>query len=676
MDKKTLSDEALGLLVDRKSAESVGMYDSKLSAERERVIKYYNGELPKRTSPGSSSFVSTDVYDAVEAMKAQLLETFASGNKIARFDPTTDQDVEDAQDATVYTDYVIFQQNDAYRIFGDVIDDGLKARAGVAKVWWEECEDNIEYEFEDQTQEQVMELAGQDDVVDLEAEESAEGSGLYSGKLVRRLNKSQVRIEAVNPEEFGIEPQAKTLSPDTFCVHQTLKTVDELIRAGYDEDKVRAYNVSDDTYLKDHPEVLARFNQIDSGFSDSRTDEDDDMRKVLVTEAYIKCIRKGDEYAKLYKVVRIGSKTLECVEVECLPFVVFVPLPVPHSFYGNNFAARVIPAQNARTVLTRSILDHTAITTNPRLQVLKGGLTNPKELLDNRLGGLVNVTRPDAITPINQANLNPFVFQTLELIKSHNEETTGISSLSQGMNKDAISKQNSQGMVEQLVSLSQTRQKIVARNFANQFLIPLYNLVYGVVLAKEDRQKMIEVNGRWKQVDLSRWKENRAATVSLHLGYGEIEREATTRMQLGQMIAADPELNRMFQAEGRFKMAKDVFALKGIHNALDYLTPPEKLPPPQPDPVQMKQMELEERKIAAQEALAKAANDKVAMQQQVAQQDLMLREMKQQLDAMLARHENERKDADIANKIDVAQRETAILEATPMEAGVASASPR
>jgi hypothetical protein len=90
-----------------------------------------------------------------------------------------------------------------------------------------------------------------------------------------------------------------------------------------------------------------------------------------------------------------------------------VPLPIPHVFYGNNFAARVIHTQNARTVLFRGVLDHTAITTNPRYMVVNGGLMNPRELLDNRLGGIVNVRRPDSVAPFQQNPLNPYIFQLL-----------------------------------------------------------------------------------------------------------------------------------------------------------------------------------------------------------------------------------------------------------------------
>jgi hypothetical protein len=677
MDKTTLDDEEIGTLVDQKVQEAIGWFNSKLSLERESVTRYFNGELPKRQSPGSSSFISNEVYDSVESMKAQLLETFAAGQRIVRFDPQTASDVIDAANATTYTDYVVYRQNDGFRMFNDVIHDGLTARVGIAKVYWDKCEEYEEHEFEGLDEETVHALADHPDVHALDAEEQGEpGSGNFKGKATKKIDKSQVRFEVINPEEFSVEPQAKALNDKYFCVQRSIKTVDELVRQGYSRKKLLEWNAEDDNTLNSNPEVLARFQAIDSGVAQRATDTQDDLRHVLVNESYIKVLRDGDEHAKLYKVVRVGSVTLEIEEVDDLPFVVFVPLPIPHSFYGNNFAQRVIPVQNIRTVLTRAIVDHASITSNPRLQVLKGGVTNPKELLDNRLGGVINVTRPDAIQPLQQANLNPFVFQTLELLKSQNEETTGISSLSQGLNKDAISKQNSGAMVESLVSLSQTRQKIIARNFAQGFLIPLYIKVYNLVLANEKREKIIEVAGQWQEVDVTRWTERRSASVSLHLGYGEFDREAEALAQLGTQIAQDPQLNSCFQLPGRFKLAKDVFELKGHLNFLDYMTPPDKIKPPQPDPMQMKKVELEERKVAALEMQAKAAQHKIDMHGTIESMREHMAQLQRDFDNQMRQREEDRKESETASKIDVAQREISLVEKTPIDKESAIVNPR
>jgi hypothetical protein len=74
-------------LVDPKVSRATTWVDTQLSAERTRIQKYYDGALPKRQSDGSSSYVSSDVYDGVESMKSQLLEVFAGGHDIVRFKP-------------------------------------------------------------------------------------------------------------------------------------------------------------------------------------------------------------------------------------------------------------------------------------------------------------------------------------------------------------------------------------------------------------------------------------------------------------------------------------------------------------------------------------------------------------------------------------------------------------
>lgn len=668
---KGLTDEALGALVDRKLNEAVSWYNSKLSKERENVLKYYNGELPAKQKESSSSYVSTEVYDAVESMKAQLLETFAAGREIVKFDPQGPEDVEAARIATAYTDYVVFTQNDGYSIFNDVLHDGLTARVGVAKVYWQEDFADTEKEFEDLPEESVTLLHGDESITQLEATQNPE-TLTYSGRLVHREDRSQVKIEVLNPEEFGIETQAKSLSPDYFTVHKTVMHIDELVKMGFSKKKIEEAGaearVSDITEEK---EKLTR-SQIDSGFNIDQKDEKDWYE---VNECYIKVRLQGDAYAKLYKVLRLGDLTLDKQEVDDLPFVVFNPLPIPHAFYGNNFAARVIHAQNIRTVLTRAIVDHAAITVNPRYTVLKGGLTNPRELLDNRLGGLVNVTRPDAVNPLEQAPLNPYVFNLLEQIKTQNEETTGISSLSQGLNKDAVSNQNSDAMIERLVGLSQTRQKIIARNFANGFLIPLYLKVYDLVIAKENKEKVVELAGNWVTINPSEWKARRAATVSLHLGYREQDSEAQKLIQIGALMNQDPELQRMFTPPNRYKLATDVMKLQGYMNFNDYITPPDKLPPPEPGPEMLK-LEIEKMKAEAAlitaQANAKKIDEQFAMEAVRAKQDAE----QQQFENMIAERDMHRKDLDIANKVDVSQREIKLSESTPVEKSTAVISPR
>src|SRR3546814_8156979 len=90
-------------------------------------------------------------------------------------------------------------------------------------------------------------------------------------------------------------------------------------------------------------------------------------------------------------------------------------LPIPHTFYGNNFAARTIQHANTKTVLTRAIIEQAVDATNPRWMVARGGVANPRELIDNRRGGVVNVrSLTDSVAPLPSQSINPFVPQRSE----------------------------------------------------------------------------------------------------------------------------------------------------------------------------------------------------------------------------------------------------------------------
>jgi hypothetical protein len=251
-----LKDEEILAKVSAQSQNSVNWFDSRLSKERERVTLYLNGDLPKRTSTGSSSYVSSDVYDSVQMMTSQLLEVFAGGEQIAQFDPDADMDIENCRIATECARYVIFRDNGGYNIFNSVIYDGLTARAGICKVYWEEKYKTTDEEFEGLSEEDAMALVSQDEVSDFDATEQPDGS--YAGTLTRKKDVSRVCIDPVAPEEFLINAMATSIWGSNYVGHRTPKTRAELIDMGYDKDIVRALPADDARELQFSPEVLSR----------------------------------------------------------------------------------------------------------------------------------------------------------------------------------------------------------------------------------------------------------------------------------------------------------------------------------------------------------------------------------------------------------------------------------
>lgn len=670
-DYTKLDDNDIVTILESNIKTSVGYYDSELSKERKKVTEYYNATLPRPAHDGNSKFVSQDVYDSVEALKAALLETFAAGNNIVKFAPQNADDVETAEICSKYTDYVMFRQNDAFSVMNSAIHDGLTSRVGVAKVFWDQREEIVEEEFNDLNQDELDMLLAQDNV-ELGDSETNE-VGLISGTILTSRDTSQVSIESLAPEEFLIEPQAKSLDEVNFVAHRTRKTLTELREMGYSEELLSQIGSDhEDVEVETDPEVLARFESIGASRGSDSKGYQDQVRDIMVYECYVMLDKEGTGIAYLYKVCKAGNIILECTEVDRKPFIVFTPLPIPHAFYGSNFASKVIATQNARTILTRSILDHAVITNNPRYMVVKGGLTNPRELIDNRVGGLVNVSRPDAISPMPQAPLNPFIFQTLQMLDEDKEDTTGVSKLSQGLNKDAISKQNSAAMVEQLATMSQQRQKIIARNFANQFLKPLFHEVYRLVVENEQYEKVVDIAGNFVEIDPTNWKEKRDVMVELKLGYGEQERDAAKFMQLHSLFSQDPNLQPMYQLPNRYNMMKEALQKQGILNVEEFLTPPDQLPPPQPNPVEQMQTEMAQRQLELQERQQELNEMKMQIDAQMTGMKLELEKMKAESSHALSSDNQDLKEEQFAHKKYIDESELEVLKKTQDVRGIAS----
>lgn len=656
---KKLSDEELLTRLDENLKGGISNYDTVLSKERQEVLDYYHGKLPKPVHAGNSKYVSMDVWDAVESCKATILEVFAAGNEIAEFTPQGPEDVDMAKIASVYTDYAIFRQNDGFNVFSQVLHDGLISRVGLAKVYWDKCYEDQEETFEDVNVNDLETVLEANDLKLKEASTTDPLTGMVSGTVIRRLNKSQVRIDPIPPEEFLISTTAKSLRETNFCAHRVKKTLAELVQMGLSLEEARKIPVDGISDLNDN-DKLSRFQELNTGF-ERVTEYQEQMREVTVHECYIRLDLEGDGYPKLWKITKAGQHILDKEEIDRLPFVPFIPLPIPHAFYGSNYASKVIPIQNARTVLMRGILDHTVITNNPRYQVVKGALVNPREMLENRVGGLVNVTRPDGILPLQQASLNPFVFQTIQLLDEDKEDTTGVSKLSQGLNKDAVSKQNSQAMVEQLVGLSQQRQKIIARNFANQFIIPLYLEVYKLVIENEDQQKIIEVAGNYVKVEPGKWEARTDVTVKLKLGYGEKERDAQQLLGLHQFLSQDPGAAPFYDIPQKYAVITDYLKCIGMKDA-KYLKPLQQVKPPQPPPelmAQVKKLEAEAQAITANTQLEAM---QAKFKQELEQMKMQLDKSNEMIKLMTQQRDMERKEFEAKSRHEIGMRELSMME--------------
>jgi uncharacterized small protein (DUF1192 family) len=122
----------------------------------------------------------------------------------------------------------------------------------------------------------------------------------------------------------------------------------------------------------------------------------------------------------------------------------------------------------------------------------------------------------------------------------------------------------------------------------------------------------------------------------------------------------------LFSINKRHKMISDAMLKNGIKNVDDYLERPENVEPPKPDPFKMKELEIQDKTAQAALLNAQTNMEKVKADTQVA----MLKQEIEKLKAAQTQWKNEhdavRQDADVANRIDVAQREMELAESVPV----------
>lgn len=648
---RVLSDEELvGACVARAEQGST-FVNLNLKKEREEVTLYYQGKKPFPLREGGSKFVSQDVFESVEAQKAQITEAFSAGSNIVSFAPQNAEDVALAKQATEYCEHVVFRLNDGPGIINGAVHDSAMHRIGIAKVYWDPGEISTTHEFTDQDPAAVNQLLA-DPAVRLTSKPT-EKDGMVSGEFERVEDVSQTRIELVPPEEFVVAGRFTDLDHAPYVGHKYVATLGDLVDAGYDAELVYTITGSDDDLLFDEERQVRDGDLINASFDNDS--EDEAGRLCTVTESYIRIDAEGVGRQALWKVVHVGRTLLEKAKVACHPFVTYSMQPEPHSFYGGNFASRVIQHANTKTTLTRAIIEQAVEATNPRWQVARGGVQNPRELIDNRRGGIVNVRDVNtSVAPLPQTPINPYVLQTIGMVDQAREDTTGISRLSQGLDKKALSHQNSQGLVEQLTSNSQVRSKVAARHFASQFLTKLYLKVYAIGIER-DRTRILEIAGSYVEVTPQSWRRRTDLRIDMTLGYDERAVQAEELLTYDRYMTQNHA--RLYDDAKAYTVISKVLEIKGHKNVADFIVDPASLPPPKPDPkteleVQKLQKEIEilEREIALKEQTFAHKADVDAFEAQ-------LKEIQQEAELALKAREADRKEAETANKLDISQAE-------------------
>ena len=125
-----LTEDRLKVILKNEIEQASGYLGGELEADRAEALDYYMGEPFGNEVEGQSQIVMTEVQDAVESIMPSLIEIFAGGDTIAKFQPTSLEDEAFAEQATDYVQHIWWKDNPGFENTHDWIKDARIQKAG------------------------------------------------------------------------------------------------------------------------------------------------------------------------------------------------------------------------------------------------------------------------------------------------------------------------------------------------------------------------------------------------------------------------------------------------------------------------------------------------------------------------------------------------------------------
>ena len=396
----------------------------------------------------------------------------------------------------------------------------------------------------------------------------------HSLKISYKKESGKLKIEAVPPEEFLVDRNAKSVDDAYVVAHRTELRVSDLVQMGYDFDEVSNLSglSSDDSYVDSEAFERQGYEQ-----DDEENTQDISMKKVAVTEAYMKIDKEGTGIAQMYRLLLAGGENtlLECEPFGEVPFAVFEIDPEPHTFFGRSVADLIMNDQDSSTAMLRGIMDNVALTNSPRQGYVQGQV-NVDDLMNNEVGGLVRLKSPQALVDIATPFVAGQVLTAMQYLDNTIEGKTGVSKASQGLDPDAL--QNTSATAARLQAQQGSAQiEVMARNLAEGGMKRLFKLMLNLCVENSNEDTMMRMHGEFVPIDPRSWNTGMDVTINVGLGTG---REETRTMALGQALQMQMQIwstygssNGLVTMTGIRNTLGDMLAISGIKNVDRYFNP-------------------------------------------------------------------------------------------------------
>jgi len=613
----------LGSIVSGEITDALNYFDSEYSQDRLRALDFYMGEPLGNEMDGRSSVVATELADTVEAIMPNLMRVFTTNDKYVRFAARTAEDVEAAEQASDYVNYIIQNQNDGFKLLHTFFKDALLFRMGVIKYFYEESEQVDEEEYSGLSPAELTYLLNDPSVEIVEQNENVRSSYVDDDgetqpldvdyDLSVRVTRKSGQIKAINvpPEEFLVSKHCASLDEATFLAHRTSLTVSELVAMGYDRDLVEQY--AGESEIDNDREVNNRFEDLEAARGEEPSDPT--LRSVIYYECIMNVDFDGDGIAERRRICAIGPDGDHILHNEAfdhVPFAVCSPIMMPHRLIGRSIYDLTEDLQVIKTTLMRQYLDSVYSSTLPRMIAVEGQV-NLDDLLDGSAGGIIRARQPGMVQQITGASVGGEIRPLMDYLDSVKENRTGMSKASMGLSPDAL-QSSTASAVAATVRGAQVKLESYARVMAETGLKDLMKGILHLVLKHDNKPKVFRLRNNFVPINPAEWKSQFDTVVQVGLGTTDDETKIAFLTQVAgkqeQILLQMGPQNPIVSMEQYVNTLRSIAEIGGFKDVDQFFNSPQMIrqqqmmqqqQPPKPDPAMMKlQQELEMDKAKAQ----------------------------------------------------------------------------
>lgn len=582
-----VEDSDLAAIVAQEIRNSTTYDQSQLSQKRSLTLEYMRGIMPDiPPRPNGSQQTSRDINDTISWMLPGIVRVFCATNRMVTYEQVRDEPEEWAEQATTYTNYSFFVQNDGYRILRNGTYDALAMGNGVVTCYWDP-EQSKTQTLRSQTIEDVLDLRDDPDITIL-----AVGKGkktvttqdetgadvelpTFDIKVKRIISRGKVCDETCKPENLFLNTWATTIEDARFVayLHDNYTRSDLVEMADdYDWDKGVIEDLpAGHSEMRNQVGQARNYDLIQTYSSPIRSGD-----QINLYRCFPKADVDGDGIAELLEVWYagdIGGGTVLSWSVweDDIPYTDIPCYPIPHRWDAESVSDRTMDIQRVKTVLLRALLDSTYQSLMPMREVDLGSVLNPDILVNPRFGGLIwKKPGSQPIVPHEIPYTGDKSLAAMQAMDDLITKRTGVSKTMMALDPDALTNQTATA-AQNMRDAAYSQIELVARDMAEYGwtkhfrkrlkLAIKYHEIASIPAPKSQQAAQPgQPQPKFQQVNPGQWDENMAVVVNTGLGTGSRDRDMA---MLSGMLSSQRE---MAQELGAVDPAKAIEFIPKIRN--------------------------------------------------------------------------------------------------------------